>query len=160
MLTLIKACGENVKGGQQQQRRRVRLDFEAFVKCCRAHLFVCFVCLFVFVCLSVCLFVLLDWILKHLSNVVGRTCLKRVQILEERLPGRAGHFEPPDNSWGKVGKSPLSVIFTTSCFSLRKHLTLSVITLAPGMHAPPRPGQKWLPRPALTPKNFNTARKY
>ena len=25
------------------------------------------------------------------------------------------------------------------------------------MHAPPRPGQKWLPRPAPTPKNFNTA---
>ena len=26
-----------------------------------------------------------------------------------------------------------------------------------GMHAPPRPGQKWLPRPTPTPKNFNTA---
>ena len=31
ILTLIKACGRNVKGGQQ-----VRLDFEAFVKCCQA----------------------------------------------------------------------------------------------------------------------------
>ena len=29
--------------------------------------------------------------------------------------------------------------------------------ITPGMHAPPRPGQKWLPRPAPTPKNFNTA---
>ena len=43
---------------------------------------------------------------------------ERVQILEEWLPGRPGHFEP-DNGSGKVGTGSLSVISSTFCFSRR-----------------------------------------
>ena len=79
-----------LKGGQ-----RVRLDFEAFVKCCPAHL------------------------------------VERVQILEERLPSRRDTLSGTivAGKWELGDHLPLSVIFTTFCFSLRP-LNVKCLTLA------------------------------